>query len=91
VLSRAVSRQLHDNDVDEDNIVDPYDVVDKSADKADSEAVERPVDCEVDERADVIYLVATKGGNVESRSVDADADGSNDCFAATSKPPPTHR
>jgi hypothetical protein len=28
---------------------------------------------------------------VESRSVDGDADGSDDCLAATSSPPPTHR
>jgi hypothetical protein len=28
---------------------------------------------------------------VESRSVDGDADGSDDCLAATSSPPPMHR
>ena len=90
-LSRAVSGLLHDNEADEDNEVDTGEVVDEPADEADSEAVERLVDSLVDERANEIDHVASEGGNVESRSVDGDADGSDDCLAATSSPPPTHR
>jgi len=35
--------------------------------------------------------VASEGGNVQSRSVDGDADGTDDCLAATRSLPPTHR
>jgi len=90
-LSRAVGGLLHDNEADEDNEVDTGEVVDKPAHEADSEAIERLVDSQVDERANEIDHVASEGGNVESRSVDGDADGSDDCLAATSSPPPTHR
>jgi hypothetical protein len=90
-LSRAVSGLLHNNEADEDNEVDTGEVVDEPADEADSEAVQRLVDSQVDERANEIDYVASKGGNVESRSVDGDADGSDDCLAATRSPPPTHR
>jgi len=89
-LSRAVSGLLHDNEADKDNEVDTGEVVDVPADEADSEAVERLVDSQVDERANEIDHVASEEGNVESRSVDGDADGSDDCLAATSRPPPTH-
>jgi hypothetical protein len=90
-LSRAVSRLLHDNEVDEDNEVDSGEVVVEPADEADCEGVERLVGSQVDERANEIAHVASEGGNMESRSVDGDADGSDDCLAATSSPPPTHR
>ena len=89
-VSGAVSGQLHDNETDEDNEVDTGKVVDDPADEADSEAVERLVDLLVDERANEIDHVPTEGGNVESLSVDGDTDGSDDCLAATSSPPPTH-
>jgi hypothetical protein len=90
-LSRAVSSLLHDNEADEDNDVDTVEVVDEPADEADSEADERLVDSQVNERGNEIEHVASEGGNVESRSVDGDADGSDDCLAATSSPPSTHR
>jgi hypothetical protein len=90
-VSRTVSDLLHDNKADEDNVVDNHEVVDQHADEADSDAVERLVDFQVDERANVIAHVAREGGNVESQSVDADADGSDDCLAATSSLPPMHR
>jgi hypothetical protein len=90
-LSRAVSGLLHDNEADEDNEVDTGEVVDEPTDEADSEAVARLVDSQVDERAKEIDHVASEVGNVESQSVDGDADGSDDCLAATSSPPPTHR
>jgi len=90
-LSRAVSGLLYDNEADEDNEVDTGEVVDEPADEADSEAVERLVDSQVDERANQIDHVASEGGNVHSRSIDRDADGSADCLVATSSPPPTHR
>jgi hypothetical protein len=47
-LSRAVSGLLHDNEADEDNQVDTGEVVDEPADEADSEAVERLVDSQVE-------------------------------------------
>jgi hypothetical protein len=90
-LSRDVSGLLHDNEADEDNEVDTGEVVDEPTDEADSEAVERLVESQVDERANEIDHVASAGGNVESRSADGDADGSDDCLAATSSPPPEHR
>ena len=103
-LSRAVSGLLHDNKADEDNEVDtgevvdePADevdtgeVVDEPADEVDSEAVERLVDSQVNELANEIDHVASEGGNVESLSVDGDTNGSDDCLAATSGPPPTHQ
>jgi len=90
-LSRAVSGLLHDNEADKDNEVDTGEVVDEPADEADSEALERLVDSQLDERANGIDHVTSEGGNVESRSVDGDADGSDDCLAATSSPPPTHQ
>ena len=90
-LSRAVSGLLHDNEADKDNEVDTGEVVDEPADEADSDAVERLVDSQVDERANEIDNVASERGNGESRSVDGDADASDDCLAATSSPPPTHR
>jgi len=90
-LSTAVSGLLHDNEADEDNEVDTGDVEDEPADEADSEAVKRLVDSQVNERTNEIDHVASEGGNMESRSVDGDADGSDDCLAATSSPPPTHQ
>jgi len=90
-LSRAVSGLLHDNEADEDNELDTGEVVDEPADEADSEAVERLVDSQVVERANEIDHVASEGGTVESLSVDRDTDGNDDCLAATSSPPPTHR
>jgi len=90
-LSRAVSGLLYDNEADKDNEVDTAEVVDEPADEADSEALERLVDSQLDERANGIDHVTSEGGNVESRSVDGDADGSDDCLAATSSPPPTHQ
>jgi len=89
-LSWAVSGLLHDNEADDDIEVDTGQVADEPADEADSEAIERLVDSQVDERANEIDHVASEGGNVESRSVDGDADGSDDCLAATSSPPPMH-
>jgi len=89
--SRAVSGLLHDNEADKDIEVDTSDVVDEPADDADSEHIERLVDSQVDERANEIDHVAMEGGNVESLSVDGDTDGSDDCLAATSSSPPTHR
>ena len=90
-LSRAVSGPLHSEEADEDNEVDTREVGDEPADEADSEAIKRHVDSQVDERANEIDHVASYGGNVESRSVDGDAHGSDDCLAATSSPPATHR
>ena len=90
-LSRVVSGLLHDNEADEDDQVDTGEVVDEPADEADSEAIERLVDSQVDDRANEIDHVASEGGNVESLSVDGDTDGSDDCLAATSSPPPMHR
>ena len=90
-LSRAVCGLLHDNEANEDNEVHTGEVAEESADEVDSEAVERLVDSQVDERTNVIDHVASKGGYVESWSVDRDTDGSDDCPAATSSPPPTHR
>ena len=46
--SRPVSGLLHDNEADEDNQVDTGEVVDEPGDEADSEAVERLVDTQVD-------------------------------------------
>ena len=89
-LSRAVSGLLRDNQADEDIEGDTGEVVYTMPDEADSEAVERLVDPQVDERANEIDPVASEGGNVESQSVDGDADGGDDCLAATSIPPPTH-
>jgi len=89
--SRAVSGLLHDNAADKHHEVDTGEVVDEPTDEADSEADERLVDPQVDERANEIDHVASKGGNVESLSVDGDTDGSDDCLAATSSPSPTHR
>jgi len=71
--------------------VDTGEVVDEPTDEADSEAVERLVDSQVDEGANEIDHVASEGGNMESWSVDGDADGSDDCLAATCSPPPTHQ
>jgi len=90
-LSRAVSGLLHDNEANENNEVDAGEVVDEPADEVDSKAVERLVDSQVNERANEIDHVASEGGDVESLSVDGDTDGSNDCLAATSSPPPTHQ
>jgi hypothetical protein len=87
-LSRAVSGLLHDNEADEDNLVDTAVVVDEPTDEADSEDVERLVDSQVDERTNEIDHVARKGGNVEFLSIDRDTDRSDDCVAATSSPPP---
>jgi len=89
-LSRAVSGLLYNDEADEDNELDTREVVDEPADEADSEAIKRHVDSQVNERANEIDHVASYGGNVESRSVDGDADGSDDCLAATSSPPATH-
>ena len=47
-LSRAVSVLLHNNEADKDNEVDTGEVVDEPADEADSEAIERLVDSQVD-------------------------------------------
>jgi len=90
-LPRADSGLLHDNEDDKDNKVDPGEVVDEPTNTADGEAVERLVDSQVDEHANEIDHVASEGGNVECWSVDGDPDGSDDCLAATSSPPPTHR
>jgi len=90
-LSRAVSGLLHDNEADEDNEVDTGVVVEERADEVDSEAVERLVDSQVNERANDIGHVAGEGGNVESLSVDRDTDGTDECLVATSSPSPTHR
>jgi len=90
-LLKAISRLVHDHEADEDNEVDTSEVVDEPGDQADSEAVERLVDSKIDERENEIDHVASKGGNVEFRSVDGDANRSDDCLAATSCPPPTHR
>jgi len=90
-LSRAVSGLLHDNEANEDNEVDTGEVVGEPDDAADSEAVERLVDSQADEQANEIDHVASEGSIVESQSVLGDADGSDDCLAATCSPPPTHR
>ena len=90
-LSRAVSGLLHNNEADENNAVDTGEVVDRPADEADGKAVESLVDSHVDEHANVIDHVTSEGGNVESLSVDGDTDGSDDCLAAMSSSPPTHR
>jgi len=90
-LSWAFGGLLYDNEADEDNQLDTGEVVDEPTDEADSEAVERLVDSQVGERANEFDHVASEGGDVESRSVDGDADGSDDCLAATSSPLPTHR
>ena len=58
-MSRAVSCLLHDNEADEDNEVDPGEVVEEPGDDVDSEAVERLVQSEVDERANEIDHVAS--------------------------------
>jgi hypothetical protein len=90
-LPRAVSGLLHDNEANEDTKVYAGELVDEPADEADSEAVERLVDSQADERANEIGHQASKEGIVESLSVDGDTDGSDNCLAATSSPPPTHR
>jgi len=89
-LSRAISGQLHDNEADNDIQVDSGEVVDERADDADSEAVERLVDPQVDEHANEIDHVASECGHEASRSVDGDSDESYDCLAATSSPPPMY-
>ena len=90
-LSRAVSGLLHNKEADEYSEGDTGAVVDEPADEEDSEAVERLVDSQVDERANEIDHVVSAGVIVESLSVDGDTDGSDDCLAATNSPPPTHR
>jgi len=90
-LSRAVSGLLHDNNADKDNVEDSGDVVEEPTDEVDSEAIERLFNSQVEECADEIDDFAREGGNVVSRSVDRDTDGSDDCLAATSSPLPMHR
>jgi hypothetical protein len=90
-LSRAVSGLLQDTEAEEDKVVHAGEVVEEPADEADSEAVERLVDSQVDEGGNVIDYVATQGGKVESLSVDGDTNGSDYCLAAASSPPSTHR
>jgi hypothetical protein len=81
----------NDNQADEDHEVYTGVAVDKHADEADSESVERLVDTQVEERGNEMDHVASDGGNVESLSVDGDTDWSDDCLAATSNPPCTHQ
>jgi hypothetical protein len=89
-LPRAGSGLQHDNEADEDNVVDTCEVVDEPADEADSEAIKRLVDSQVNERTNEIDHVASAEGNVEPLSVDRDTNGSDDCLAGTSSPSPTH-
>jgi hypothetical protein len=61
-----------------DDEVDTVWVGDKPGDRADSEAVERLFDVQVDKRATEIDHMASEGGNVESLSVDGDTYGSDE-------------
>ena len=58
-LSKAVSGLLHDEEADKDNEVDTGEVVDELSDEADSEAAERLLDSQVDDRANGIDHVAS--------------------------------
>jgi len=90
-LSGAVSSQLHHNKAHKVSELDIGEVVDKPTDDADSEDIMRPGDSHLDERANEIDHFPSKWGNVESQSVARDTDASDDCLAATSSPPATHR
>jgi len=90
-LSCAVTCPLENNKAKEDDEFDTGEVVDEPPDEVDSEAVPWIVDSISYECPNEIDHVTNKRGNVESRSVDGDTDGSDDCLAATWSPPPTHR
>jgi len=90
-FSSIYSGLLHNNESDEHNDVHTGQLVDTPPDKEDREAVERLVDSQVDEQANEIDHVASRGQNVESWIVDWDTKQSDDCLAAISNPPPVHQ
>jgi hypothetical protein len=71
--------------------VDASEVVDEHTNETDCEAIKTLVDAHVDDRSNEIDHVTSKGGDLESLSVDGATNGSYNCLPATGSPHPMHQ